>query len=846
MVGQSRAAAPEPDEALTGLVARLRAELEGIRRAMRNRAVIEQAKGVLVERLGVGPDAAFEHLVQLSQRANIKLAEVAAALVGTTAPDPTVPATPHIIDDELREYIDRLQSTSARPAQRGTTTAESAKRPPAPARPPALEALQSQHQLVAARISSANSYQEIADAVADTSTGWAEPSVVVLTLLEPDGALRLVASHGLSAATRSQWGRIPPHLDVPLVATAHRRTPVWLPDAEAIGTRFPIMTGLPYKLTSLASLPVIHDDRAMGALGIAWAAEQGFTDESRRYLLALAGECGRRVRELQQAEATGDETVGGPVPIDEAWLPILLETLLDPATLLAPVYDGDRVVDFRFQHANAAVRQIAEAERVELAETSLLALFPDIGSRVLLPKLVAVLDHGESIHMDEVYVDAEREGTRGSYVLTLHASRLWDRVLGVWRVHSPADLLHEQLLQAERIARVGSFWWNLRTGELRWSPEQYRLFGRDPRKGALPFTEAGQYVHEDDWLAYQDAVRGALLHGRDFSVEFRFAGDASGRRLRTTGEPLLDESGEVWALRGTVQDVTEERAVEARLRRAQEALAAQRQRLESERHAAEAVQQALLPTAPELATTEGLTVDGLCRTAARDGMVAGDWYDVLGLPDGTVLLVVGDVAGSGLPATIAATRLRNATRAYAVLGMSPAQLLGALNVMLGQLDPEHLATMVVATFDPEQRLLRWAAAGQAAPMRYLPDRPGQVLSGPLGLPVGAAPAIGYDEAKIELEPGARLLLYTNGLLARRDATLADGLEILISAPDHIDVNDPEVLVEHVTNRLGSLPDDDLCVIIAGVAGLTSAIPGAGGTPPAADLAPSWPAAPTGR
>src|SRR5262249_61863541 len=82
------AASAEPAEALAALVAKLSAELTGVRTAMRNRAVIEQAKGVLVERLRITPDQGFDHLVRLSQRTNIKLIEVAAAIVGTTAPDP--------------------------------------------------------------------------------------------------------------------------------------------------------------------------------------------------------------------------------------------------------------------------------------------------------------------------------------------------------------------------------------------------------------------------------------------------------------------------------------------------------------------------------------------------------------------------------------------------------------------------------------------------------------------------------------------------------------------------------------------------------------------------------------
>src|SRR5690348_5832265 len=109
------AASAEPAEALAALVAKLRAELTGVRTAMRNRAVIEQAKGVLVERLGITPDQGFDHLVRLSQRTNIKLIEVAAAIVGTTAPDPNAPDVVNLIDDELRQHVAEARN---RPAPR--------------------------------------------------------------------------------------------------------------------------------------------------------------------------------------------------------------------------------------------------------------------------------------------------------------------------------------------------------------------------------------------------------------------------------------------------------------------------------------------------------------------------------------------------------------------------------------------------------------------------------------------------------------------------------------------------------------------------------------------------------
>jgi len=63
----------------------LRVERDGLREAMRSRAVIEQAKGILAARLGIDPDAAFDRLREESQRRNVRLAELAAALVAGVA-----------------------------------------------------------------------------------------------------------------------------------------------------------------------------------------------------------------------------------------------------------------------------------------------------------------------------------------------------------------------------------------------------------------------------------------------------------------------------------------------------------------------------------------------------------------------------------------------------------------------------------------------------------------------------------------------------------------------------------------------------------------------------------------
>ncbi len=768
----------EPGEALANVVARLRDELTGMRRAMRNRAIIEQAKGVLVERLRVSPDEAFDHLVRLSQRTNIKLAEVAAALVGATAPVPDGDHPGSLIDDELRQYLTdaRRPAKSARPHRRGT------------GRSSRTEGLQAQYQLLAARITTAQNYAQIAETIAGSSTGWPAPDAVLILLRDPTDALRPVGDHGVTDG---------PNLSV---LEQHARTafddraPAWAAD-----------TGVE-SLRSVLAVPLAAGTEPVGVLAVGWTASTELTDDTCRYLVALAEPIGRRIGQLTPV-GTG---LAGTDPLST-----VLDSVTTPAVLLAPVHGPDgRVTDFRYEYANAA----ATAELIGMAgpdapQRTLLTVVPDTGSRLLLGAFAAVLADGTPCRLGDVHIDAAADGTEHSLVAQVNAARVGDLVLAAWQTRTDADLLHDQLLQGERIGRLGSFWWNLRSGEARWSPELYRLLGRTVGQGALALSDGEQYVHPDDWYAVQEAIRGALLAGRAFTVEHRLA-DAPGRRLRMSGEPEFDADGAVWAIRGTVQDVTEERAVESQLRRAQEALAAQRQRLQAESQAAETLQQALLPTDPELTTTPGIAARGLCRLAESTGRVAGDWYDVFALPGSWTYLVVGDVTGSGLAATVASARLRNAVRAYAVLGMPPGELLTALNRMVCELAGGQLATLVVARYSADEQQLEWAAAGQAAPLRYGPDGRVAVLTGPLGLPVGAAPDIGYDAATVALRAGDRILLYTDGLVVRRDRSLASGLEVLLHAAQHTDLSDPPALVEHVTTTLDSPPDDDLCVILA--------------------------------
>ncbi|WP_412543947.1 SpoIIE family protein phosphatase [Longispora sp. K20-0274] len=726
-------ASTDPVEALSGMVARLRSERDGLRRAMRNRAVIEQAKGVLVERMAIDPQAAFDQLVELSTHTNVKLVDLAAALVATRAPAPAALDD----DDGCLPGMEALDQFT----------------PPEEPRPAAepisadVEALRAQHQLLSARIGTARTYDELAATLADSAAGWPPPSAVTVLESEADGALLLVGAAGLSAESRSQWERVPPIQDLPIVAAAQTRSPVLVTDAPEDW----------WLSRAVVALPLLHEDRVLGVVSLGWDAPLDVDDEVCAYLYALAEPCARRFAELAAPPAGSPHAGGAEGRTDASVLPLLVESLRRPAVVLSPEYDGDRIVDFHAECGSPAAWELATAEGLDGSDGSVLTVLPQLGSQLLLPALTEVIRTGESLDLADVWLARDREGLRGSYRVDLHAARLWDRVLVTWRVHTEADLLHEQLLFAEEVADAGSFRWDLRTGEIRWSPGLYRLAGRRPADGPPTPDELEPLLDPDDLAGVPKAVDGTLREGRTLRVELRGAGPLAGRRLRVTAEPKTEPDGTLWAVLGTVQDVTPP----ARDPRADMAAAARRHRLLDE----------LLAPPPARYAGPGLEVSALAG-----GL--GSWYDIVPATDGGTLLLVGEVAGDG--AVAAAQRLRHAAAAYAVAGLAPAGLLAGLNAFLRQREPGRTATVVAARVEPGGRSVRWAVAGQVVPLLYPAADPPRVPAGPLGLPLGVTDGVGYDESEAALAPGDRLLLYPEGLLA---GGLAGGLATLLAAGD---------------------------------------------------------------
>jgi sigma-B regulation protein RsbU (phosphoserine phosphatase) len=195
----------------------------------------------------------------------------------------------------------------------------------------------------------------------------------------------------------------------------------------------------------------------------------------------------------------------------------------------------------------------------------------------------------------------------------------------------------------------------------------------------------------------------------------------------------------------------------------------------ADRSAAVALQRSLLPSAlPAVAGAELAA-----RFSPGQGGVGGDWYDVFTLPSGELGLVIGDVAGSGLPAAVIMGRMRSALRAYALETSNPAEVLSRLDRKMQHFEPDAMATVLYAVIEPGLARVRMSSAGHLPPAIAVPDQPARLADLPHGLMIGVAPGrTGRQMTTMEIPPGALLCLYTDGLIERRTQPIDAGLSRL--------------------------------------------------------------------
>ncbi|MFJ5778678.1 SpoIIE family protein phosphatase [Streptomyces sp. NPDC093094] len=317
-----------------------------------------------------------------------------------------------------------------------------------------------------------------------------------------------------------------------------------------------------------------------------------------------------------------------------------------------------------------------------------------------------------------------------------------------------------------------------------------------PRPPGVPAGEALPELVELGLMPLLDQV---LRSGKPRTVKSRKACD--GRSYTFTCTPVTENGPGGPGVLVFATDVTDHAEAAERLR------ASERR----QRETAVTLQRSLLPQ--ELEQPDDLRIAATYQPGGTEAAVGGDWYDVITLGGGRTALVIGDVMGRGVRAAAVMGQLRTAVRAYARLDLPPHEVLQLLDGLATEIDANQIATCVYAIHDPNEGRLVYASAG------HLPilvrDESGTVQRAdePTGPPLGTGGWM-HASGSVPLGPGATAVLYTDGLVERRDEDLDEGIAALEHALAGA-TGSPQVICDRLLRSAGVAADhdDDVAVLV---------------------------------
>lgn len=769
---------------LAATVDRLRREVRAAQAEADGRALIELAKGILVERLGCGPAQAARQLAELTEQAGVTPLEFAVEVINQASRDRVSEVTSAF-----------LAATAARSDAEASAEGTSS----------AVRLRTAESGALAA-----DDTQAVADSLLEHALTPLGAEAVAIWGLGADGSLSLAGSAGFSTAEAGRWWHVPPG-----VTTVARRG---LTEEGGEWIRSLAETGLPsigqhhHPEGGRVAVPAGTGGRIHGVLEIAWPEPlDQLSPPIVRQIEALAELCAHTLQTSAPPDPASD--TGPRILPDVAELMDLVDGLHDPALVLMPHLDAEgRLVDFRIQHVNGRFLDPAGRPRGVINGALLLETYPlSAGQSELFDRIERVYATGEPYRAHRMRLTALVDDVHLTAVADINISRHGGSVLLIWRIEDETARLANLLQHAQRLGRIGGFEENLLTGEITWNGQLYDLYGRSASSSPVPLEDLAAHAHPDDAVAIGRFLRAVLHQRRPASAAFRLQRpDGVTRHIRVVAEPVLDSDGQLYVVRGAYQDISAHHWTEVALAATRDQLAHTEQQASERNRLALQLQHAIMPPTQAPLEAPGLRVAVRYRPAETQHLVGGDWYDAVVLPSGLVLLCVGDVAGHGIEAATSMVVLRNAMRGLAVTGAGPGQVLTWLNMVAHHLTGSITATAVCALYDPERRTLRWARAGHLPPVLV---RGTEATALPLvkGLLLGAVPEAGYEEQEVQLAVEDTLLMYTDGLIERRDRSVEESLAQLLTAARSV----PPTLEQQLDRLLvhsRSDTDDDTCIV----------------------------------
>jgi serine phosphatase RsbU (regulator of sigma subunit) len=751
--------APAEDPArLAAVIDRQRREIEQIRAEAAEAAIIATAVGQLMERLGCSTADAMTQLRALADATHVPLASLAGTLTASPPPTGPVPRSDYVFDPVADGVGDAAGGARAALSTDG-------------------------------------------DELAASLVAQLEPFGVTgvgMWLLGPNGILELFGERALADA--ASWRVIPPQLDSNEQRVAQGAPDIWWESGAVIALR----------------------DRGawlLGVLGLRWPDHVRRSEDDKRQITAAAAGCARvlaarlAVGELRSAPPS--EPLFG-----------LLGELAGSVLVVRAIRDADgRVNDFAIEYVSSGYLDPAGRAATEIKGLTLLEAYPiTTAGHGLFARALRAVEDGVPRYLPGPLVEPVP-------IADFRVAKFGDGAIFTWRGYGEPGGLTDLLDHVQRIGRLGAWEENVSTGAVRWTDSAFGVFGLTPdAHGAIPLAELHSVVIGADKAivrGFAERLR-TTPNAETSTVAFRIVrpDDSTVRRIRAFAESVTDSMGTVVALRGAFQDVSAHYLTQVALDVTRDQLADTRDRLAEEQLLALRLQHAIMPPDADPVAAVGMDVAVRYRPVGEGQLVGGDWYDTLLLPATAtrgprVLLVVGDVAGHGIEAVTGMVTARNSLRGLAITGAGPAELTRMLNSVLCHLTEDVVGTVVVGIYDPDSRLLRWARAGHLPPLLV---REGATCALPLpnGILLGMDPDTSYEEMTSQLKPGDTLLLFTDGLVERREESIGDALSEFAAAASGADARDSgpggtggtaATLADRLIASAVSDTHDDACLVV---------------------------------
>jgi PAS domain S-box-containing protein len=329
-------------------------------------------------------------------------------------------------------------------------------------------------------------------------------------------------------------------------------------------------------------------------------------------------------------------------------------------------------------------------------------------------------------------------------------------------------------------------------------------YGREQLQGKKRFVDllpvGDRIFHETHYLPTLH------LHGQAREIAFALV-RPDGVRVPVLVNAVLhtDVDGRPRVVRAMVFDASDRRRYEEELLRARR----------HEQHIAQRLQASLLAGA--FPTDPRMQLSAFLRPADTDLAVGGDWHDAFWVAEQEVVgLVVGDVVGHGLEAAGTMGQQRRALRALGGTGVDPGGTLSALDAYARRHAVGRMSTVIYAQLHLGTRCLHFAVAGHPPPVVLVPGQAPRYDWQARAVPLDCAAAPAHREtATVQLEAGASVLLFSDGVVEDRSRSVDAGLDSLLEAVAAERDLPPAALTAHLAQSLGGARNtDDVCLLAA--------------------------------